>query len=61
MPVWLAAVWCVCQVDPGGFAPPAIVNKVSSLGPVSFFKEIEAAAQRPPPSGGPVVNKDFSL
>lgn len=47
-------------MDPGGFAPPVIVNKVTSLGPVNFFKDIEAAAQRPPPKI-PVVNKDFNL
>lgn len=55
----LAACRC-SQVDPGGFAPPVIVNKVTSLGPVNFFKDIEAAAQRPPPKT-PVVNKDFNL
>lgn len=37
----------VTQVDPGiKFAPPAIVNKVVSWGPPTFFKEIETAAQK---------------
>lgn len=39
----------VTQVNPGGFAPPAIVNKVTSWGPPTFFKEIEAAAKRVAP------------
>ncbi len=38
----------VTQVDPGGFAPPAIVNKVTSLGPPNFFKDVERAAKRKP-------------
>jgi hypothetical protein len=39
----------VTQVDPGGFSPPAIVNKVTSLGPPNFFKDVERAAKRSPP------------
>jgi len=42
----------VTQVDPGiKFAPPAIVNKVVSWGPPTFFKEIETAAQKVYSSG----------
>lgn len=39
----------VTQVDPGGFSPPAIVNKVTSLGPPDFFQLVEKAAKRSPP------------
>jgi hypothetical protein len=50
---WLThgMLWSGCGWQ-GGFAPPVIVNKISSLGPVSFFSKIEAAAKREPPPPG---------
>lgn len=35
------------QVDPGGFAPPMIVNQICTMGPIGFFKLVEEAARRP--------------
>lgn len=48
----------VTQVDPGGFAPPAIVNKVTSWGPPTFFREVEAAARTTHKIPAPMRVKD---
>lgn len=52
--VWTG--WCMLQVDPGGFSPPSIVNKVTSLGPVNFIRDIEIACKRDPPIPGKAVS-----
>ena len=36
----------VTQVNPGGFAPSWIVNKLTTMGPSSFFRDVEKAANR---------------
>eukprot|EP01035_Chromulina_nebulosa_P018524 gene18524-24242_t len=36
------------QLDPGGFAPPMIVNHISSLGPIGFIKNVEKASKKKP-------------
>merc|ERR1712146_370713 len=36
----------VTQVNPGGFAPSWIVNKLTAMGPSSFFQDVEKAANR---------------
>mmetsp|Transcript_9735 Transcript_9735/g.13308 ORF Transcript_9735/g.13308 Transcript_9735/m.13308 type:complete len:557 (-) Transcript_9735:40-1710(-) len=38
----------ITQLDPGGFAPPVIVNNVCTIGPISFMRLIESAAKRTP-------------
>jgi hypothetical protein len=50
----------VTQVDPGGFAPPAIVNKVTSWGPPTFFREVEAAARTTHKIPAPMRVKDVA-
>ena len=39
----------ITQLDPGGFAPPVIVNHICTLGPIGFLKNVEAAARRKRP------------
>jgi len=43
----LCRLTMLTQVDPGGFAPPVIVNQICTFGPVGFFKLVESAARRP--------------
>ena len=38
----------ITQVDPGGFAPPVIVNHICTLGPIGFLKNVEIAARKKP-------------
>ena len=38
----------ITQVDPGGFAPPVIVNHIYTLGPIGFLKNVEIAARKKP-------------
>jgi len=35
------------QLDPGGFAPPTVINHLCTLGPVGFFKNVQTCAKRP--------------
>ena len=36
------------QVDPGGILPPMLINSICTMGPPSYFKQIEAAANKHP-------------
>ncbi len=36
----------ITQMDPGGFAPPVIINHICTLGPIGFLQNVEAAARR---------------
>jgi hypothetical protein len=36
------------QVDPGGILPAVVINSICTMGPPSYFKQIELAAQRKP-------------
>jgi len=36
----------ITQMDPGGFAPPAIINHICTLGPTGFLRNVESASNR---------------
>ena len=36
------------QMDPGGFAPPSIINHICTLGPIGFLKNVEVVSRRKP-------------
>lgn len=36
----------ITQMDPGGFAPPVIINHLCTMGPVGFLQNVETAARR---------------
>lgn len=36
------------QMDPGGFAPPSIINHICTLGPIGFLKNVEVVSKRKP-------------
>eukprot|EP01039_Chlorochromonas_danica_P000263 gene263-282_t len=38
----------ITQVDPGGFAPPMIINHLCSLGPIGFLRNIQSAVLSKP-------------
>jgi hypothetical protein len=40
----------ITQLDPGGFAPPVIVNHICTLGPIGFLKNVESAAGKKRPA-----------
>jgi hypothetical protein len=46
----------ITQMDPGGFAPPVIINHICTLGPIGFLQNVEAAARKRNP--GKKVTKD---
>lgn len=38
----------ITQLNPGGFAPPAVVNFLCTMGPIGFMKNVEVASKHIP-------------